>query len=91
MKILLFAVFLTLTLWGCGEETVSNRTVTPNIIHTATITDKSGLSETIEYTHIEYSMVLDNSGYGFAFTKNGVFVKSYLTENIQSVITTPKD
>ena len=91
MKILLFAVFLTLTFLGCGDDVVSNKTVTPNIIHTATITDKSGLSETIEYTHIEYSMVLDNSGYGFVFTKNGVFVKSYLTENIQSIVTTPKE
>lgn len=91
MKTLLFAVFLTIAFVGCGDEAVSNKVNTSNIIHVATITDKSGLSETIEYTHIEYSMVLDNSGYGFAFTKNGVFVKSYLTENIQSIITTPKE
>lgn len=89
MKTLILIAFITFI--GCGDEAVNNvKEDTSNAIQTATIIYNSGLSETIEFTHIEYSIVLDNSGYGFAFSKNGVFVKSYLTENIQTVITSPK-
>lgn len=91
MKILILAIFASITFLSCGDEAINNvKEDTSNTIQTATIIYNSGLSETIEYTHMEYTIVLDN-GYGFAFSKNGVFVKSYLTENVQSIVTTPKE
>ncbi len=92
MKTAILIFCVTVILSGCGDEAVNNKINedAPITLQTATIVFNSGLSETIEYTHMEYSIVLDNSGYGFAFTKNGVFVNSYLTENIQTIITTPR-
>lgn len=91
MKKLILVFFVSMTFFSCSDEAVNNvKENTQNTVQIATIIYNSGLSDTIEYTNMEYTIVLDN-GYGFAFTKNGVFVKSYLTENIQSIITTPKE
>lgn len=85
------AVILVLTLLcfaGCDSDLSGVSGVdktTKNRISTAIITTWDNTIDTVRFTDMEYSPILDN-GFGFAFDLNGKFQKSYLTENIQSII-----
>lgn len=87
-------IILTLLLFaGCSDTLVENETQTDNTqcVQRATVYLNSGNIEHLDYTDMEYTLIVDNNGYGFTFTNNGVFVKSYLTENIQTITTQNND
>ena len=85
-KILITLGLVLLCFAGCESDLTGVKETSDSIpVKTAVIYHNDSIIETIEFTDMEYSMILDN-GHGFAFSKNGVFVKSYLTENIQTII-----
>lgn len=90
MKTIIITVLIGIALVflasGCDSDITAVKETKDNTsLNIATVYLNNGKIETIQFTDMEYSVVLDN-GYGFAFTKDGVFVKSYLTENIQTII-----
>lgn len=68
-------LILALLFAGCENGVTGVSEIRTNI---AIVTTNTGETETVEFSEMEYGIILDN-GHGFAFSKNGVFVKSYLT------------